>query len=200
MWEKINSPILIAVIVIVAMFILQNSRKPELASEIRGVYEEINAILEDGASDAEKSKAIQEFVTEIGSQVREGFQAGFTSAEGEDNPLKEFLDAKSDVKIEEFKFITSKWQGRDEYIYKITNKSKHHISQLRLNHEFMKGGELVDVENKWISEIKVLAPGESVAMRGDHSYPNNTKPEDQHLYKLDGVNIKITDFTINKDL
>lgn len=64
----------------------------------------------------------------------------------------------------------------------------------------MKGGELVDLENKWISEVKVLAPGESVALRGDHSYPNNTKPEDQHLCKLDSVNIIVTNFTINKDL
>jgi hypothetical protein len=203
MWEKVNSPIFVAIVVIIALFILQNSRKPELASEIRGVYDEINSILEDGASDAEKSKAIQEFAAEIGSQIREGFKAGFQSPNGEDaeeDPLKMFLDTKSEVRIEQFKFITSKWEGRDEYIYKLTNKSKHHISQVRLNHEFIKDGELVDVENKWINEVKVLAPGESIALSGNHGYPNNTTPEDQHLYKLDDVNIIVTDFTINENL
>ena len=79
MWNKINSPIVITIIAVASLFVLRMTMKPKLASEIRGVYEELNAIIEDSASDAEKSKAIQNFTQEIGTQIREGFAAGFKS-------------------------------------------------------------------------------------------------------------------------
>lgn len=79
MWNKINSPIVITIIAVASLFVLRMAMKPKLASEIRGVYEELNAIIEDSASDAEKSKAIQNFTQEIGTQIREGFAAGFKS-------------------------------------------------------------------------------------------------------------------------
>ena len=205
MWEKINSPIIVAVVVIIALFVLKNMEKPTLATEMRGAYEEFNAILEDSSSDAEKTKAIQQFATEVGTQIREGFQAGFSNPVGEDGkpiPSKDklFLEAKTHIVISEFKFVPAKWGGRDEFIYRVTNKSEHHISQLRLNLEYYKDGELVDVKNKWISEIKILPPGESIAMRGDHSYPNGTKPEDYDQFKVDDVKLLVTSFDIKEDL
>ena len=93
MWKIVNSPIVIAVIVIVSLFAFRFSMKPKLATEIRGVYKEFNTILKDGASDAEKNKAIQKFAQEMATQIKAGFSAGFKSKE-KDNSLVQKLPEK----------------------------------------------------------------------------------------------------------
>ena len=67
---------------------------------------------------------------------------------------------------------------------------------LKLNYEFYKGGELINVENKWISEIKILSPAEEIAMSAERSYPTGVQEEQYDLYKSDEVKIKITSFDI----
>ncbi len=57
MWKILNSPFVITLIAIVALFgLAREASKPKLSTEIRGAYDEINPILKDGKSDAEKDE------------------------------------------------------------------------------------------------------------------------------------------------
>ena len=196
MWQKMNSPIVITVIAISALFIFRASTKPNIAREIRGVYNELIAIVEDGASDAEKTRALQQFTQEIATQIRQGFQAGFASDSDGKNKDKVYLQTKAKIEIHGVKSVQSNWPGREQFIFTIRNISDQHIGTIKLNYEFYKGGELINVENKWISEIKILGPGEEFAMSAERSYPQGVQKEAYDLYKSDEVQIKVTSFDI----
>lgn len=197
MWQRINSPIVIAVIAISALFAFRTSIKPHWAGEIRGVYEELIAIVEDGASDTEKTKALQQFTQGIATQIREGFQVGLVSDLGVEKD-KAYLQAKAGIEINGVRFVKSQWPGREQFIFTIRNNSDEHIAMLKLNYEAYKGGELINVENKWVSEIKILSPGEEMAMRAERSYPQGVQAEEYDLYKSEEVKIRVTSFDIRK--
>lgn len=190
MWKKINSPIVITIIAIAAVFVFKATMKPKLASEIRGAYEELNAIIEDSASDAEKSKAIQTFAQEIATQIREGFAGGFKK----ENKDKMYVATKQKINISGIKFIKSKWPGREKFIFVVKNNSDKYISSLKLNYEFYKKDELIDCETKWVSQIKILEPNQEIAISGERSLPK----EETDNYKSDEVRIKITSFDIKQ--
>lgn len=199
MWNKINSPIVITIIAIASLFVLKATMKPKLATEIRGAYNELTAIVEDGTSDAEKSKAIQKLIEEIGSQIRTGLSNVFESKDAnknEKNPYKIYLDTKRKVVISDIKYIDAKWKGRENFIFKVKNNSEKYIRSLRLNYEFYRDGELIDVENKWISGIKILEPNQEVIIKGERSYPQGTKDEDIKKYKSTEVRITVMSFNV----
>ena len=195
MWKAINSPIVIAMIAIAALFVLKATMKPKLASEIRGVYKELNAIIEDGASDAEKSKAIKDFAQEIATQLREGFSAGFKST---DSPIaseeKLYITTKQKIVISGIKAVKSDWPSREKIIFIVKNNSDQYISSLKINFEYYRENELIDRKNAWVSEIKLLEPNQEIALSQDRSLPN----EEPEKYKSDKVKIKLTSFDIKK--
>ena len=129
----LNSPILITILVIIAAFVLKSQIKTGLASEIRGVYDEIISIAEDASSDAQKTKAIQDFAEQIGTQVRSGFSIGFSSKNGE---IKDkdavFLEAKKKIQVTDVKEVQSEWPGRQSTIFKIKNNSEYQIKKSEL--------------------------------------------------------------------
>ena len=71
MWKIINSPIVIATLVVASLIAYDHFRKNTTASEIRGVYEEVLSISEDAKTDLEKKKIIESFVRESVKQVRD---------------------------------------------------------------------------------------------------------------------------------
>lgn len=199
MWNKINSPIVITIIAIASLFVFKATMKPKLASEIRGVYKELTAILEEGASDAEKNKAIQEFAQEIATQIREGFSSGFESNDTEkENKDKVYLETKDKIEIRGIKFVEAKWSGREGFIFQIKNNSTKYISSLKLNYEFYKNGELIDCANEWVSNIKILEPNQEIAISEDRQFPSGTPKEEYDKYRSDEVKIQITSFDIKE--
>ena len=129
----LNSPILITILVIIAAFVLKSQIKTGLASEIRGAYDEIISIAEDASSDAQKTKAIQDFAEQIGTQVRSGFSIGFSSKNGE---IKDkdavFLEAKKKIQVTDVKEVHSEWPGRQSTMFKIKNNSEYQIKKSEL--------------------------------------------------------------------
>jgi hypothetical protein len=196
MWKTINSPIVITIIVIAALFALKATMKPRLASEIRGVYEELNAIVKDGATDAKKSKAIQLFAQEISAQLREGFSSGFKSTDPKkEDRDKVYLAAKQKIAISSVKIVNGDWPGREKVLFVVTNGSTKCISSLRVNCEFYRNGDLVDCKNEWMSSIKFLEPGQEIALSQDRTLPKD-QPDN---FKANEVKVKITSFDV-KDL
>lgn len=194
MWKKINSPIVITAIVIVSLFIFSVSMKGRLASEIRNAYEELNEIIEDSASDAEKTKAIQEFTQEIGTQIRAGFSAGFES--NKKKPTETFLETKKNIEIKNIKYVESEWEGHESLIYTIENNSDQNIGSLRLNIEYYRDGKLIDCKSKWVNEIKILEPEREVAIKTNRKIPKKDTKEEQEKFKSDKVKIIVTSFDI----
>jgi hypothetical protein len=197
MWKTINSPIVIACIAIAALFIFRATVKPRLATEIRAAYEELNSIVKDGASDAEKSKAIQQFAQEIATQMRAGFSTGFSASSSQDNQRKEkdklYAKTKEKLSISGVKTVPAEWKGHEKTIYMLKNNSNEAVRSLRINYEYYKNGELVDCRNDWVSEVKTLDPNQEIAISHDR-----TLPEDANECKADEVKIKITSFEVQQ--
>lgn len=199
MWKKINSPIVITIIAIASLFVFKATMKPKLASEIRGAYNELTAILEEGASDMEKNKAIQKLAQEIGTQISEGFSVGFESKDTEkENKDKIYVETKNKIEIRGIKFVEAKWSGRETFIFQIKNNSDKYISNLKFNYEFYKNGELIDCANKWVSSIKILEPNQEIAISENRQFPSDTPKEEYGKYRSDEVKIKITSFNIKE--
>lgn len=195
MWNKINSPIVITIIAIIALFTLRATMKPKLANEIRGAYKELVAITEDGASDAQKSKAIRTFAQEIASQAREGFSAGFKSNDSKlDDKDKVFVETKQKISVFGIKPVKSEWPDHEKVIFVVKNGSDKSIGNIMINYEYYKQGELIDCKNQWSSEIKILDPNQEIAISLDRTLPK----EETDNYRSDEVKIKITSFEVKK--
>ncbi|ARN55758.1 hypothetical protein [Sedimentisphaera salicampi] len=196
MWKIINSPIVITIIVIAAAFIFKASAQPKLASEIRAAYDEINAILEEGATEAEKTKAIQQFAEQVGSQLSEGFSSGFGGGnlEKKIEENKAFIKARNNLSISGIKYAESQFNRREKVIFKLKNNGKKALTRLKLNFEFYKDDKLIDCENVWINEVNLLEPGSEIALNQTRSLPK----ENQKEHKSDEVIIKVTSFDIEK--
>ncbi len=197
MWKYINSPIVIVVIAISALFIFAGTTKPRLATEIRAAYEELNKIIENGASDAEKTKAIQQFAKEVATQMHNGFSDGLKSnAPQKENKDKIFVDTKQKLIISGIKKVKSEWQNGEKIIYSLKNNSDRSISNLRVNFEYYKNGELIDCTNDWVSEVKILSPNEKIALSKNRQLPKDPN----ETLNSDKVKISITSFDIKDDM
>ena len=197
----INSPIVVAIFVVASLFILKAQTKLKIASEIRGAYEEIITIAEEASSDGEKSKAIQAFAEEIATQVREGFRAGFDSPKKDKKESREerFLRLKDQVVISEPEMTDSSQKNMQTFIYRISNNIDTPIKQVKINYEYYRGDALIDVDNKWISEVKALAQGDSIAIKGKRHLQGYQTDDELEAMKFDRVSLSVTDFdTIEK--
>lgn len=195
MWNKINSPIVITVIAIAALFALRATMKPKLANEIRETYKELVAITEDGASDAQKSKAIKEFAQEIASQIRDGFSAGFKSNKLQtDDKDKIYAETKQKISISGIKFVKSEWPGREKVIFMVRNGSDKPIGDMKFNYEYYKQGVLIDCANGWTCDVKIFDPNQEIALSQDRTLPK----EETDNYRSDEVKIKLISFNVKK--
>jgi hypothetical protein len=196
MWKYINSPIVIVILAISALFVFAGTMKPRLANEIRAAYEELNKIIENGASDVEKTKAIQQFAKEVATQMHNGFSDGLKSnTPQKENKDKIFVDTKSKLIISGIKKVKSEWQNGEKVIYSLKNESDKPISNLRVNFEYYKNGELIDCTNDWVSEVKILSPNETIALSHNRQLPKDPNG----ALNSDEVKISVTSFDVKFD-
>lgn len=199
MQKLINSPIVIAALVIFAAFILQSQTKSHLGAEIRGAYEELIAIAEDASSDTEKTKAIQSFAEQIATQIREGFSAGFskpTKEDAEESDEARFLRVKRAVEVTGVKETPSPYEGRQSVLFTVSNKSEFAIRSIKVNLDYYRGGELIDTKNEWLSEVEVLDCQESINVKEDRSISSKLSAEEQAAQTFDQVTVSVTSFRI----
>ena len=199
MWKALNSPIVVVIVAAVLLAVVMQMRKPRLAGELRGGYEELMHIAEDGASDARKTKAIQDFAQEIAKQMREGFSAGFKAATGEkENKDVAFLAVQEKLQIQGLKSVPSQWGNRQRHLGTLINNSDKPIGQIHLHVTYKREGELIDVENKWLNDIKILKPGQSFAFEIERSLPRELKGEELEAFTADSVDVMVSGFDIKK--
>ena len=168
MWKIINSPIIIAVIIIGSLIAYDRSRNSTAAMEMRGIYKELLSISEEATSDLEKKKVITNFVKEAGKQFRDGFSS-FNSEEKKKKQAsqnKHHFQVKKQIKITSPKVVETKRYSKLQkaIVYQVINNSQEYLSKVGHTIEFYYEGELLDVKDEW-GNIK-LAPGD----RKSYSY------------------------------
>ena len=168
MWKIVNSPIVIAAILILAFFSYTHFSKGTRASEIRSAYEELLAITEDAKHDLEKKELIKGFVVEAGDQIKEAFSL-FNNDEDRQKEAEEnkiYFETKKLVEVTPPKIVEKKRFSETEryIIYKVANLSNKHLNKIAHTVEFYQGEELVYVRDEW-GNVK-LAPGESMQTWG----------------------------------
>lgn len=199
MWKTINSPIVITIIVIASLFVMKSQMNRSMAAEVRGVYEEIIRIIEDGATDAEKTKALKKFAQEIAGQIREGFSAGFKSKEkAATDRDRIYIETKNKIAFLNIKKTASKWQGRERFIFIARNDSNQYLESLKLNYSFYRNGELIDTENKWISEYKMIEPQQEIVLSVERQLPKGLAKQEQAAHLSDQLKIQVTSFNIKE--
>ncbi len=188
MWKIVNSPIIIVVLVLIALFSYGQLKKNKVASEIRAVYKELISITEDAKDDLERKKLIEGLVKEASKQIRDGF--GFFNTEedkkkqAEENKL--FFETKKMVEISTPRIIENKQFSKVQklIIYQVINNSEKYLGKIAHTIELYNKNELVDVKDQWGS-VK-LAPGESMS----YSYNGSNN-------EIDFDNVKITIYDIS---
>jgi len=198
MKQIINSPIVITLIAIIAAFVLVSKMDTKLGSEMRGAYDALIDIAEDASSDAEKTKAIQDFAEQISSQLREGFTAGFSSGDDDKESREEkFLRTLDKVTVSDVREIPSEWKGRQTVLFKIENGSDYALTQIKVNLEYYRDGELIDVKNENLHGIKVLDAGADFIAKKDRNTPNHLTDEEKANHAYDSVEVSVTSFNIS---
>ena len=200
----LNSPIFITILLIIVAFVLKSQIKTGMASEIRGAYDEIISIAEDATSDAQKTKAIQDFAEQIGTQVKSGFSIGFSSMDSniKNGEIKDkdavFLEAKKKIQVTDVKEVQSEWSGRQSTIFKIKNNSEYQIKKIRVNLEFFRNGELIDVKNEYLHDVKILDIGENLSVKVDRRIPNKLSDAEKEKFTFDAVEVTVLSFAIKE--
>jgi hypothetical protein len=179
MWKILNSPIVVAVVAVLLLFGVMKLQKPRLAMEVRAVSAELDRIVREGGTDAEKAKAIRDFANSVASNLREGFSSGFSSGSDGVKELdaaeRTYLETKDKIEITNIKKVASSWDSREKYVYLIKNNSDKYLTSLNFQMEYYKDGELIDSEQKWLSNIKVLSPGQSISVSIERNLPKDSE-------------------------
>lgn len=194
----INSPIVITLIVIVAAFTLKSQMKSDFGSEIRGAYDELISIAQDASSDAEKTKAIQDFSEQIAKQLKTGFSMGLSAdAKGKaESDEAKFVRVKKLVRVEGVRAVPSQFDSRQSVMFTIKNESEFPLQQVKVNLDYYREGKLIDTSNEWLNEIKVLAVGESINLKKDRNLPNKMSDEEKAAFTADRFEVSVTSFRI----
>ena len=161
--DFLKHPIVVIIFAVSYFFILQSTiGKSNLQTEIRGAYKELQNIADDLSKTDEPGK-VKDVISNFSNQVVEGFKSGFQSGNKED--LIEFDKAKQRIVIKNTGKGPSSWKTKEKFIGILENNSSFPISTIKVNIScFSKEGKLIDSVNKWISEIKLLNPDESVSI------------------------------------
>jgi hypothetical protein len=200
--ELLKHPILVVIIGVTYFFVLQSYiPKTQANNEIRAAYIELQDISKELA-ESEEPGHIKEVIQNFSGQIVDGFKSGFKS---DDSALIKYNEAKSKILISDIKKVKTPWKTKEKLIGKITNKSQYSVTQIKVNFaSFSQDGKLIDVNNKWLSNIKILNPDESVFIDIDRSLGDHTasdeelKANESHTYELKVAGFETKELTGNK--
>jgi len=157
--EILKNPILVVFLGVSYFFALQlYMPRTHADKEVRAAYNELQAISRELAESKEPGN-VKAVIQNFSGQIIQGFKAGFKS---DNSGLIKFNEAKQSVVLSDIKRARSSWKTTERFVGKITNNYRLPITQIKLNFaSFSKDGRLIDVNNTWLSDIKILNPKES---------------------------------------
>lgn len=151
--------------------------------------------LSEKANDPNSYAVVQNIASGISGALKKGFLSG---SDSQADQTLEFLDCKKNVKLLDVKMTNSSQKGLEKYLFRIVNNSDRCISQIKVNFTFYNdNGELLDATNKWISEIKVLEPGQEIVL-SDNRWLRKSKDSEEYEGRSSSIKVQIVSFEIIK--
>ena len=156
MWKFINSPIAVAIVVLVCLPLTMTfSGKMFAKGYVKESVKEISDILFGKAK--ETNTVVREII--------EAFTNPFSDLENKGNKKKlEKLKLKENILISDIKFAQSSWKTKERVIGKITNNTKYVIeTNTVIVSYFNNKGELIDTTSGSLHDVEGLNPGQSIS-------------------------------------
>lgn len=174
-WKALNSPFVITLLILVSAFAALQVRKNVVAGEIRGVYDELMEILAE-SSDADRQMVVRDFVQELSGEVIGGFKDAFQSDSNEEKEeLKKMIDLRRHLRTSNPTNVPQSWGGKEAYVFELTNDSDVPVGSISLNYSFLREDKLIDAETENIREIEVLMPGESISLKAERDFDDESE-------------------------
>jgi hypothetical protein len=182
LWAFLNSPIFLVIFgaalisggYFVSSQLAAKYRTQAILSGIREAAEDFEKNPDDGA--------IKKMISAIIGQAAKGIKDGFQKMGSIDpqKDLEDFRVLRQKLLISDVQLAPIGWKGQEKVIGKITNTSDKPLQNIQLQITFFDAaGKLMDVTNKWISEIKVLEPHESIGFSETRSYAQMNDKDDK---------------------
>ncbi|MCK4739498.1 MAG: FxLYD domain-containing protein [Deltaproteobacteria bacterium] len=174
-WKVLNSPLIVVVVALVLWPLLSTLTASYAVTSLK------DALVESS----------KEMATE--------FKGAFSgNSEKETKKILDNIEVAKKIKLESVKTAPSSWKTQEKIIGTITNNSKEIIKSINLTASFYDtSGELIDVQEAWLSKIKYLMPGDSKDFTFTRNLGSHSDPEDE-LAKRKGESIEVvlSDFSI----
>lgn len=175
-WKTLNSPVVVVLVALCGFFaVMKFVPGKGLSSEIRSAYEELNKIMQESV-DENKSFLVKEFATEMAGQISAGFRQAFGGNNEEKNKeTQKILDVKKQLEIIDLHQVPSQWDSQEKFIGILKNNSDQYLNMIKVSSQFYDDkDELVDINTNWISDIKILEPGEEFGLEIKRHVKSNT--------------------------
>jgi len=197
LWDFLNSRIG-AVLVFLIGFVVVNiivshfvfvSRMAWISSSLKDISQK--------SKDPNNFSIVQNIAEGISGALKKGL--GFSSnSDSQENKTVDYLNCKAKVELRDIKLTGSNQKGIEKFLFKIVNHSDQYLSQIKINFSFYdENGDLLDASNKWIAEIKILEPGQEIALSQDR-WLNKLKDSEDYEKKSSNIKGVITSFEITK--
>jgi hypothetical protein len=197
LWRMLNSPL---IVLIIALALWPIASSIAVRWKLRTFSHEVRALAQETA-DEKEAGTLKLLVSGWVSQVASGLSGGFSQM-GEDRAktLADFRRVRPSILVTEVKAVESSWPGREKVVGKITNNSDQAIETVKITTMFYDAsGSLIDVDNKWLSDIKVIEPKTAVGFSVERSMGQGNEPPAQlEARKSKRMEIQVSDFEIAK--
>ncbi len=197
LWKSLNSP-LVVLLLGLALWPLASSMA--VRWKLRTFAREVRALAQE-TGDPKETGTLKLLVSGWVSQVASGITGAFSQM-GEDRAetMSEYRRLRPSIRVSEVKQVESAWPGREKIVGKIANDSDKAISTVKITTMFYDAsGSLIDVDNKWISEIKVIEPSTAVGFTVERTVGQMNEPPGQlDARRSKRVEVQVADFEVVK--
>ena len=169
LWQFLNSPLIVLLAALCLWpFISAWEHRIAVHSIADAVVVELNRSTKE-LNDEGKKSGIKTLVSTFVSQFIDGFNSALEAAgQGQEAKQADFRAAQNKVSLTEVKIVPSPFNTRERIIGVVHNGASASISNIRLN-LMMYGadGQLLDVADESLNDVKVLRPGQDVGFAVD---------------------------------
>jgi len=198
--ELTKNPVVVVLVALTYFFLLDavfDRKGSHARKEIRQAYEEVQAIADELAQTDEPGK-VKAVVSHFAEDIVGGFRQAFHS-DGDRERLVEFVNTKEKIVLRDVTRAMSSWQNKEKFVGIIENQSEHPIAQIQLNMScYSEDGKLMDAVNKWLNEIQLLQPGESMSFGIERAVRPQGASEQEADSRAHSIELKVASFKIKK--
>ena len=198
LWRMLNSPL---IVLILALALWPIASSVAVRWKVRTFAREVRALAQN-AGDEKETGTLKLLVSGWVSQVASGISGAFSQmGEDQGKAMTEFRRVRPSILVTDVKPAESAWPGREKVVGKIANNSDQAIDSVKITTMFYDvDGNLIDVDNKWLNEIKVIEPKAAVGFAVERTLGQGNEPRDQlEARRSKRVEVQVSDFGVVKE-